>query len=145
MNEIGKPTKLKDTQRLDLDLPPQSKRERSSGRNTNLGRRLHRPPGRGRQVRHEEFQEYLREKQAHALAVRAEAAPSQETAPPKVTRRGVLKVVAGTAIVGESTALGYNAVQSGALSTFGALGAGGTQSPSNAVVAERNVTPSAAS
>ena len=137
MNEIGKPTKLKDPHRLDLDLPPPIEAASAplDGTRTSVDTFIARREEVAKSD-HEEFQEYLREKQAHALAVRAEAAPSQENAPPKVTRRGVLKVVAGTAIVGESAALGYNAVQSGALSTFGALGAGSPQSPGNAVVAE---------
>jgi hypothetical protein len=142
MNEIGKPTKLKDPHRLDLDLPPPIEAASAplDGTRTSVDAFIARREEVAKSD-HEEFQEYLREKQVHALAVRAEAAPSQETAPPKVTRRGVLKVVAGTAIVGESAALGYNAVQSGALSTFGALGAGSTQSPGNAVVAEAQRHP----
>jgi thiocyanate desulfurase len=60
---------------------------------------------------HEEFQQYLREKQAQARAAHAEAKPS-DLKSSKITRRGMIKVAAGTAIVGESTALGYNAAVS---------------------------------
>jgi thiocyanate desulfurase len=88
---------------------------------------------------HEEFQQYLREKQAQARAAHAEAKPS-DLKSSKITRRGMIKVAAGTAIVGESAALGYNAIQSGALGSFStasiqSLGPGG------AVVAEAQREP----
>lgn len=87
---------------------------------------------------HLEFQDYLRSKQAQALAVRAEASPSPQKAPSKFTRRNALKVAAGTAIVGETVALGYNAMQSGAIGALGAgSGAGVASSGAVAVQAQR--------
>ena len=53
----------------------------------------------------------------------------------------MLKVAAGTAIAGETAALGYNVVQSGALGAFGAAATGGAQSPGNTVVAEAQRHP----
>jgi hypothetical protein len=67
---------------------------------------------------HEEFQDYLREKQARALAARAKAPPDTETAPkskPKLSRRTMLRAATGTAVAGEAAALGYQAARNGDL------------------------------
>lgn len=59
---------------------------------------------------HEAFQEYLAQKQAHALAARA----ATETPGMGVNRRSVLKAAVGTAVVAEAAVLGHSALQGGA-------------------------------
>jgi hypothetical protein len=70
MNEIGKPTKLKDPHRLDLDLPPPIEAASAplDGTRTSVDAFIARREEVAKSD-HEKFQEYLREKQA--LAVRA--------------------------------------------------------------------------
>ena len=141
MNEVQKPTTTKDTPRIDLVLPPLAPEASppAKGSQTEVDAFLARRAEVER-TDHEEFQEYLREKQAHARAAQAEAKPSVAKPSVRVTRRGMIKAAAGTAIVGETAALGYNAIQSGAL---GALGIGGEKSfsPGGAVVAEAQRAP----
>lgn len=79
---------------------------------------------------HDEFQDYLREKQARALATQmlpppAEPIETKEADPSsaRLTRRGIFKAAAATAIVGEAGYLGYQAVSSGALQSVGLGGA----------------------
>ncbi len=140
MNEFRKPTIVKDAQSIDLGLPLAPKvNSTAEDSRTQVDAFIARRAEVTRSD-HEEFQEYLREKQAHALTARAEVQPSPEKPSTRVSRRGMLKVAAGTAIVGESAALVYNAVQSGAL---GALGVSGDKSlgPGGAVVAEAQREP----
>ena len=92
---------------------------------------------------HEEFQDYLREKQARALAARqllppplpAEEAPQ----PARLTRRGIFKAAAATAIVGETAVLGYSAAKGGALEALGLGGQG--SAPAGAVIAQAQAAP----
>lgn len=96
---------------------------------------------------HAHFQDYLKDKQAHALAVRAAAeAPSvptpaepAQTAPPRISRRGVFKAAAATALVGEAAVLGYQATASGALG--GLTGTAQAQGPQGAALAQPQQTP----
>jgi thiocyanate desulfurase len=125
MNEVQKPTTTTDTPRIDLIVPlaPEANLPAKGSQaqvDTFLARRAE-----VERSDHDEFREYLREKQARARAARAEVQPSVVNPSTTVTRRGMIKVAAGTAIVGESAVLGYNAIQSGAL---GALGIGGETS-----------------
>ncbi|WP_036264122.1 YncE family protein [Methylocapsa aurea] len=140
MNQSGKPATMKDAQETDIN-PPLAPAANAPlvGSRTQIDAFIARRAEIAKSD-HEEFQEYLREKQAHALASRVEAPPPAEKATTKITRRGALKVAAGTAIVGETAALGYNAVHSGA---FGALGAGGDHglAPDGAVVAQAQRRP----
>ncbi len=142
MDELGKPAKLDDPHRIDLDLPPIAEAENVplEGNRASVDAFIARRDAVAKSD-HEEFQDYLREKRAHALAIRAEAPSTQEHGPGKVTRRSWLKVAAGTAIAGETVALGYNAVQRGALGPFGNAATSGAQSPGNAVVAEAQHHP----
>ncbi|TCK28161.1 hypothetical protein EV667_2158 [Ancylobacter aquaticus] len=72
---------------------------------------------------HEEFQDYLREKQARALAAQPllplAPLPEEAPAPTRLTRRNVFKAAAATALIAETGVLGYHAVQSGALDAVG--------------------------
>ena len=68
---------------------------------------------------HAEFQSYLKEK-----AERATLAPAPEEPKPKVSRRTMLKVAAGTAVAGEAAALGYSMIQGGSVSEQGLKHAG---------------------
>lgn len=91
----------------------------------------------------EAFGDYLLAKQAKALEARAAAAAEPTEEPPKpstITRRGVFKVAAATAVVGEAAALGYQAVQAGALGALG-LGGGGGQAAGSAVAARAQDAP----
>ena len=142
MDELGKPAKLDDPHRIDLDLPPRAKRRVSLWRETGLPSMPSSPAG--------TRSPNPTTKNSKTICARSRPTPSpsgpkrlrrRSTAPSKVTRRGWLKVAAGTAIVGETVALGYNAVQSGALGPFGTAGTSGAQSPGNAVVAEAQHHP----
>ena len=79
MNEVQKPTTTKDTPRIDLVLPPLAPEASppAKGSQTEVDAFLARRAEVER-TDHEEFQEYLREKQAHARAAQAEAKPSDE-------------------------------------------------------------------
>ena len=69
----------------------------------------------------EAFQEYLDQK---AQEVQALPAPVEEPPPSKFNRRNLLKVVAGTAVVGEAAAATYGWVTGGSVSDQGAKHAG---------------------
>ena len=69
----------------------------------------------------EAFQEYLDQK---AQEVQALPAPVEEPPPSKFNRRNLLKVVAGTAVVGEAAAATYAWVTGGSVSDQGAKHAG---------------------
>ena len=89
----------------------------------------------------EAFQIYRREKQAAALRKSVEPAPNAAQPGPeepgvRVTRRGMLKVATGTAIVGEAAALGYSAVQGDALGSLSRL-----LTPASPVAAEAQKHP----
>jgi hypothetical protein len=70
---------------------------------------------------HEEFQDYLTEKEARTTAVSAPEKPRS-----RVNRRTVLKVAAGTAVAGEAAALGYSMIKGGAVSEQGLKHGGAT-------------------
>ncbi|MCI0598637.1 MAG: hypothetical protein L0Y60_03800, partial [Beijerinckiaceae bacterium] len=141
MNEFNKPTKLKEAHKIDLGIvqmpndPSTPAEENRSEIDAFIARRAE-----VAKSDHEEFKQYLREKQMHALTVRAEEAGALVETPAKVSRRGMLKAAAGTAFAGETAALAYHAVQSGALS---ALGTGSDQSlaPGGTAVAEAQRHP----
>ena len=67
----------------------------------------------------QQFQHYLQQKAQIAPAPRREPA-----AKPKFNRRNLLKVVAGTAVVGEAAAVGHSWITAGSVSEQGAKHAG---------------------
>jgi len=89
---------------------------------------------------HDEFQDYLRQKQERALAAQQMlplALPvAEEQTPIRLTRRNIFKAAAATAIVGEAGVLGYNAIKNGAL---GSVGLGST--PASAATAQAQTAP----
>ncbi|ADH88330.1 conserved hypothetical protein [Ancylobacter novellus DSM 506] len=95
---------------------------------------------------HEEFQDYLREKQARALAARqilpppmpADEAPTDEATSTRFTRRNIFKAAAATAIVGETAAFAYG---SGALNALGVTGGDGSAQAGASVVAQAQSAP----
>lgn len=124
MHEPSKPAPFKDPQKPLLDLPLVPEADDASDRarspiQTFLSRR-----DEVARSDHDAFQDYLRARQARELAIRAEPAPKLEKQPSRLTRRTVFKVAATTAFVGETAALGYQAIQSGALGTSAATGSG---------------------
>lgn len=137
MNEFSKPEQAEAQSRLDVAMEPAPSPRAQI--DAYLSRR-----GEVERSDHEEFQDYLREKQARARAARellppprpAEEAPQ----PPRLTRRGIFKAAAATAIIGETAVLGYNAVQAGALDALG-LGGGQNGAPAGAVVAQAQAAP----
>jgi hypothetical protein len=91
---------------------------------------------------HSAFQEYLREKKARASAEAPRAAlspePEADATPARITRRGVFKAAAATAIAGEAALLGHQAVQAGAL---GAWGIGQAAPPAATPIADAQSEP----
>ena len=145
MNEFSKPATVKNAEEIELNLGLVAEAESTSSTRSQIDAFVARRAEIAKSD-HDEFQDYLREKQAYALAARAKSEPVQAAlAEPKaggLTRRGVFKAATAVAIVGEATALGYQAVQNGALSALGVgnttgqgLGAG------SAVVAQAQSQP----
>ncbi len=95
----------------DLPATPETPEERFLRRKAEVG-----------EHDHAEFVEYLQEKREHE---KPPAPPQPPKTKVKVNRRNLLKVVAGTAVVGEAAALGYSVVKN-QIPAHGAQHAGAT-------------------
>lgn len=139
MNEISKPAKSAEAERLDLDASgPVGTTDDRTQVDTFLARRAD-----VARSDHEEFQAYLKAKQAHALALAQANTPADAPAPVAekdrdslFTRRNMFKMAAATALVGETAVLGYHSAQSGALG-----GSGSGPGLGSAIAAEPQAAP----
>lgn len=145
MNEISRPVKAEDADRINLDPPAAEPPLPGEGGAPDERTKVEAFLARRAEVArsdHEAFQAYLREKQAHALAAgteaeaRARPAVLEQEREPLLSRRNMFKMAAATALVGETAALGYQAVQNGALG-----GAGTGQGTGSLVLAQAQAAP----
>ena len=138
MKEQGKPHQIADAAQAGRGTPHDPAPSSLGSPRSAVGHFLARR-GEVERTDHEDFQDYLREKQARALATPAAPAPEPvpESGPARVTRRNIFKAAAATAIVGEAASLGYRA---GGLDALG-LGRGQGGASAAAVVAQAQREP----
>ena len=75
---------------------------------------------------HEQFSEYLQEKSARDRAAGGASSRCTPAAPSKINRRSMLKWAAGTAVAGETVALGYTMVTGQDMPAHGVMHSGAT-------------------